>query len=94
MRVSLVVARSFASPAVTAEIGGAFVAIGGALVVSEPDAPDLPERWPAEQLGALGISPAELRRGPGVGIAILRRTEPVSDRWPRGAGTPAKRPLW
>ena len=90
----LVVARSFAAPAVTAEIGGACVGIGGALVVSEPDDADSPERWPAEPLAELGLAPAELRRGGLAGIAILRRIGPVPDRYPRGVGTPAKRPLW
>ena len=90
----LVVARSFASPAVTAEIGGAFVRTGGALVVSEPEQVGDGERWPVEQLAELGLSVADVRRGAGVGIAIMRRIEPVLDRWPRGPGTPAKRPLW
>jgi 16S rRNA (guanine527-N7)-methyltransferase len=91
---SLVVARSFASPAVTAEIGGAFVAVGGALVVSEPDSQEPTERWPADRLGELGLSAAEVHRGNGAGIAVIRRIATAADRWPRGVGTPAKRPLW
>jgi 16S rRNA (guanine527-N7)-methyltransferase len=90
----LVVARSFASPALTAEIGGAFVAIGGALAVSEPDDSEGRERWPAARLRELGMAAAEMHRGPGVGIGVLRRTDALPDRWPRGVGTPAKRPLW
>ena len=90
----LVVARSFASPAVTAEIGGAFVEIGGVLVVSEPDVANLSERWPAEQLAELGLGAAELHRGHGVGVAVMRRIAALAERWPRGVGTPAKRPLW
>jgi 16S rRNA (guanine527-N7)-methyltransferase len=90
----LVVTRSFASPAVTAEIGGAFVEIGGALAVSEPADIEGRERWPAARLGELGLAAAEAHHGAGVGIAVLRRTDALPDRWPRGVGTPAKRPLW
>ena len=36
----VVTARSFAGPAVTAEIAAGFVAVGGVLVVSEPPDPD------------------------------------------------------
>lgn len=90
----LVVARSFASPSVTAEIGGAFVEVGGALVVSEPDNAARHERWPSVRLRELGLAPAEVQHGPGVGIAILRRSDPPPERWPRGVGTPTKRPLW
>ena len=88
----LVVSRSFAAPAVTAEIGGAFVEVGGTLAVSEPG--DSATRWPAERVGELGLSPAEILQGEFARVAILRRTAPLAERWPRGVGIPTKRPLW
>jgi 16S rRNA (guanine527-N7)-methyltransferase len=94
----LVVARSFAAPAVTAEIGGAFLDLGGHLAVSEPstgaDRGGSAERWPAERLAGLGLAPAEIRHGKGARVALIRRVGVVQDRWPRAVGMPAKRPLW
>src|SRR5260221_2236451 len=55
----LVTARSFAEPAVTAEIGAGLVKIGGILVVSEPPEPDA-HRWPADELREIGFGAAEL----------------------------------
>jgi 16S rRNA (guanine527-N7)-methyltransferase len=89
---ALVVSRSFAGPPVTAEIGGAFLAPGGALVVSEPESDE--GRWPAAGLARLGLVLAESLRADGAGIAVLRRTEAVEETWPRAVGIPAKRPLW
>ena len=89
---ALVVARSFAAPAVTAEVGGAFVEVGGALAVSEPSG--AAGRWPPERLADLGLSPAEQLRGAGARVALMRRVGELDERWPRGVGSPAKRPLW
>jgi 16S rRNA (guanine527-N7)-methyltransferase len=91
---ALVVARSFAAPAVTAEVGGAFLRVGGVLAVSEPSDGTDTGRWRTEPLTDLGLSPAELHRGTGAGIALISRLRPLDDRWPRGPGAPAKRPLW
>ncbi len=88
----LVVSRSFAAPAVTAEIGGAFVEVGGSLAVSEPGDPS--DRWPVDRVGELGFAPAELLHGEAARVAILRRTAPIDKRWPRAVGIPTKRPLW
>ena len=52
----LVTARSFARPAVTAEVAVAFVRTGGLVVVSEPPEP-APERWPDAALDELGFGP-------------------------------------
>jgi 16S rRNA (guanine527-N7)-methyltransferase len=100
----LVVSRSFAPPAVTAEIGSAFLTVGGSLAVSEPDdgsdpgrAPALAgpgDRWPDTALAVLGLAPAKLQVGDGARIAVIRRTQPVDERWPRPVGIPGKRPLW
>jgi 16S rRNA (guanine527-N7)-methyltransferase len=89
---ALVVSRSFAAPSVTAEIGGAFLEVGGHLAVSEPT--DGADRWPTEDLAGLGLGPVERSGADGARIALMRRTAPVDARWPRGPGVPAKRPLW
>jgi 16S rRNA (guanine527-N7)-methyltransferase len=91
-RFPVVVARSFGAPAVTAECATGFLSDGGRLVVSEPPSA-APDRWPSAQLATLGLAPPETRRDD-YGFAILRRTGPLSDRWPRRVGIPAKRPLW
>jgi len=88
----LVVARSFAAPAVTAEIGGAFVEVGGVLAVSEPG--EAAGRWQPGRLSELGLSPADIYEGAGVRLAVIRRVAELADRWPRGVGSPSKRPLW
>jgi 16S rRNA (guanine527-N7)-methyltransferase len=91
----LVVSRSFAAPAVTAEIGGSFVGVGGTLAVSEPaDSVDSAGRWPEDRVRELGFAPAEVLRGEFARVAILCRTAPLDERWPRAVGIPTKRPLW
>lgn len=85
----LVTARSFGPPPVTAECGGAFVRVGGLLVVTEPPMPD-PARWPAAALAALGLEVL----GPRAGAQHLRRITPIPDRFPRRTGVPSKRPLF
>jgi 16S rRNA (guanine527-N7)-methyltransferase len=94
LRVSfvLVVSRSFAAPGVTAEIGGAFLEVGGHLAVSEPT--EDADRWPADGLAGLGLEPAQRSGADGARVALIRRATPVDGRWPRGPGIPAKRPLW
>ncbi|HEX6311963.1 MAG TPA: RsmG family class I SAM-dependent methyltransferase [Acidimicrobiia bacterium] len=89
----LVVARSFGAPAVTAECAVGFLERGGRLVVSEPPEPD-ETRWPAAGLRRLGLAGPVIRRRAGVSVAVLTVVEPVSRRWPRRVGIPAKRPLW
>jgi 16S rRNA (guanine527-N7)-methyltransferase len=94
----LVVARSFAAPSVTAEIGGAFVEPGGRLGVSEPGTTGernrVTDRWPQDGLAQLGLGPAEVHRGAKVRVAVIPRIGDLADRWPRAVGIPAKRPLW
>ena len=53
----MVTARSFAEPAVTAEIAAGLVAVGGVLVVSEPPEPDDPAGGPRAGLADLGFAP-------------------------------------
>jgi 16S rRNA (guanine527-N7)-methyltransferase len=93
-RFDLVVARSFARPAVTAECAVGFLRSGGILVVTEPPESPISERWPSSGLAELGLAErTELRVGETRAVR-LRLPEATSDRWPRRDGVPAKRPLW
>ena len=96
-RFDVVVARSFGRPAPTAEIGGAFLRVSGALVVSEPPSPGdagTPKRWPAEPLERLGMALVEQRTLAHGTYAVLVRSVAVADAQPRRVGIPAKRPTW
>ncbi len=94
-RFGVVVARSFARPAVTAECAAPFVRPGGRLLVSEPPgAASSSERWPAQPLLELGFGPAEPSTGAGVSSVAIDKLHPLSDRYPRRTGIPSKRPLW
>lgn len=87
----LVVARSFARPAVVAECGAPLLAVGGRLAVSEPPAQQ--DRWPDSELGMLGLgraAPCAASRR----LVILRQEHPCPERYPRRVGIPSKRPLW
>lgn len=92
-RYGLVTARSFASPAVTAECAVGFLAPGGRLVVSEPPG-GAPERWASPQLAALGLSPGQFTHGAGASAARFDHSNATPPRWPRRPGIPSKRPLW
>jgi len=88
----LVVARSFGVPAVTAECGAPFLALGGRLVVAEP--PGAPERrWPAPPLADLGLAMEARAVGPPAWVALIQ-VRRCPDRFPRPTGVPAKRPLY
>ena len=89
----LVVARSFGPPAVVAECGAPFLRVGGRLVVSEPPYADL-ERWPAAELGTLGLAVAGENRSPDASVIVLRLEHLPSASVPRRAGVPKGRPLW
>jgi 16S rRNA (guanine527-N7)-methyltransferase len=89
----VVTARSFAPPAVTAEIAAGLVHVGGVLIVSEP--PDEEDRrWPAAGLRQLGFRPAEIAQIGDAHFAVIRKEEPAPARFPRSVGRPGKRPLW
>ena len=87
-----VVARSFGSPAVTAECSAPLLRVGGRLVVSEPPDPE-DGRWPAAPLADLGLSIGPRTAGP-PGIQVLEQVSPCPDVYPRRDGLPAKRPLF
>jgi 16S rRNA (guanine527-N7)-methyltransferase len=88
-----VVARSFGSPAVTAECAVGFLRSGGRLVVSEPPGGGTADRWPAEGLDQLGLGPAE-PCGTAEASFVRMEKRRAEQRWPRRVGVPAKRPLW
>lgn len=92
-RFSLVVARSFGPPAVTAECARGFLQTGARLLVSEP--PSSPtDRWPSTGLRELSLEGPRIHQGAGATAAELTATGPPPDRYPRRPGIPAKRPLW
>ncbi len=92
-RFDLVVARSFAAPAVTAECAVGFVAPSGRLVITEPPR-GAEGRWDDDGLARLGLStPTHLVDGT-TSAALFRRSGALDDRWPRRAGVPERRPLW
>ena len=88
----LVVARSFAGPAVTAECGSPFLKVGGLLVVAEPPGGD-PGRWDRSGLAELGLEPGMARTRP-TAFQTLVQVSPCPERYPRRVGVPAKRPLF
>lgn len=92
----VVVSRSFAVPAVTAECAAGFLASAGRLIVSEPpeSAADVSARWSASSLTALGLGPPEAVIAAGFSFAVLVSVAPCPERYPRRVGIPAKRPLF
>ncbi|MHB1446036.1 MAG: RsmG family class I SAM-dependent methyltransferase [Acidimicrobiales bacterium] len=91
-RFELVTARSFGSPAVTAECGAPLLAVGGILVVSEP--PSAPERWPDAALSQLGLGSGTSTEVGGYHFRILPQDDPCPERFPRRTGVPSRRPLF
>lgn len=94
-RSDVVVARSFGSPAVTAECAAPLLAVGGWLVVSEPPhTEDASARWPSIGLGALGMSGATPISSSGFHFVGVRQLQECPERFPRRVGVPTKRPLF
>jgi 16S rRNA (guanine527-N7)-methyltransferase len=101
-RADAVVARGFGPPAVTAECGAPFLAVGGRLVVSEPpDARDAAaaggaapvDRWSPVGLELLGLV-ADAEWNVPYHYRSFRLDRPCPDTYPRRDGVPAKRPLF
>ena len=86
---TLVTARGFGGPGVTAECAAPLLRQGGLLLVSEPPASD-GARWSREGLRQLGLAP----EGVVEGIMVCRAVSTCPDQFPRRVGTPAKRPLF
>jgi 16S rRNA (guanine527-N7)-methyltransferase len=90
-----VTSRSFGIPALTAECGSSFLALGGVMVVSEPPEVGTGERWSVEGLASVGLRPAGASRvASRFGYQVLRKGSGIDDRFPRRVGIPAKRPLF
>jgi 16S rRNA (guanine527-N7)-methyltransferase len=88
----LVVARSFGPPALVAECAAPVLAVGGQLVVSEPES--AADRWPAGPLGKLGLAPGA---DWSVGEARFRSFRQVAlcpPAFPRRQAAIARRPLF
>ena len=88
-------ARSFGSPAVTAECGSPFVEVNGWMIVSEPPEDDSEDRWPSAGVAQLGLvlSP-RVRFDERFSYQPLQKVDEIPDRYPRRTGIPAKRPLF
>lgn len=81
---SFLLARSFAGPGTTAEVGAGLLALDGLFVVSEPPG-SLGERWSSMGLDALGLELQEIRRN-NFGFAILKKVRPCPKGYPRRGG--------
>lgn len=100
---SLVVARAFGPPAVTAEGAAPLLSPGGTLVVSEPpgagdlyawEAGPLAPRWSPAGLGLLGMTPQDPSLHGAFHFQVIRQENPCPTRYPRRVGVAAKRPLF
>ena len=90
-RFSLVTARSFGPPSVTAECAVRFLHIGGLVIVSEP--PEGSDRWSDPGLDQLGlVSRGTFRTS--AGYKVMEKIRPTPLRFPRATGTPGKNPLF
>ena len=89
----VVVARSFARPAVVAECAAPLLAVGGALVVSEPPGGKGGARWPEDGLQELGLRLVGATSA-FPNLVRLQQVQRCPERFPRRVGIPAKRPLW
>jgi 16S rRNA (guanine527-N7)-methyltransferase len=98
-QAQLVTARSFGTPAATAECAAPLLALGGCLLVADPpEGPDQPVRWPQEGLSQLGLELGSREvvptaAGP-VSFSRIFAVSECSERYPRRVGTPFKRPLF
>ena len=89
--VELVTARSFATPAATAECAARFLVVGGRLIVSEP--PGAPPRWDERGLSLLGLERGDTVTD-GHTYQVIEKVAPTPALYPRRSGVPGKRPLF
>lgn len=88
-----VTARSFGPPAVVAECAAPLLEVGGYVIVSDPPE-GAGDRWPERPLGDLGLVVSASVAVSAGHFTVLRQAEPCSDRYPRRAGVPGRRPLF
>ena len=92
-RCTLVTARSFGPPRVTAEAAAPLLEVGGTLLVSEP--PDSQgERWPKDGLAALGLVPIGVVRTEQAGYMVLRQDQLCPPVYPRSWKRQSRQPLF
>lgn len=87
--MAVVVSRSFAGPAVTAECAAGFLRLGGRLAVAEPPPPAPDGRWNEEQLSLLG-----LRRETSGRVSVFRQEALAPQGAPRSWRSMQRSPLW
>jgi len=80
---SIVTARSFGPPGDTAEVAAPLLHTGGSLIVSEPPAAHVGERWPAASLESCGLELAETWATDAGSYVRFERTEVPLDHLPR-----------
>ena len=88
----LVVARSFAPPAVVAECASRFLEMEGFLIVSEPPE-ETSSRWNQGVLEHLGLTDVGLFRST-ANFRVIKKIAPTPEEFPRSTGIPGKRPLF
>ncbi|MBA3653781.1 MAG: class I SAM-dependent methyltransferase [Actinobacteria bacterium] len=91
--VELVCARSFGSPAVTAECGAPFLRVGGVLVVSDPPSGG-GDRWPAAGVAELGLDVSAHVAVDGGHFTVLRQAQPTPEKYPRRPSARTRHPLF
>ncbi|NNN13401.1 MAG: hypothetical protein HKL81_06630 [Acidimicrobiaceae bacterium] len=89
---SLVVARGFAGPAITAECAAPLLAVGGFLLVSDPPEGG-EERWSEDVMDELGFKRQPLKEE-SMSFSAFLKVKATPDRYPRRVGVPTKRPLF
>lgn len=89
----LVTARSFGPPTMVAECAAALLKLGGHLIVSEPPNEATDARWPAAELGQLGMERVSHTQEP-YGFVVLRKTAETPTQFPRRRRTMDRSPLW
>ena len=90
-RFAAVTARSFGPPAITAEIGAAFLDAEGRLLVAEPPRSDGAARWPEAALAGLGL---ERTSATAASVAVFRRVGVLRPGQPRRWRQLQQHPAW
>lgn len=90
---TLVTARSFGAPEVTAEAAAPLLAPGGTLVVSEPPGSQ-GERWPAAGLARVGLIPYRVIRTDRAGYMVLTQAWSCPPEHPRAWKRQTRHPLF
>ncbi len=91
--VDVIVTRSLAGPAVTAEYAAPFLVPGGLAVIAEPPGGN-PDRWSASGLAQLGLRAAHVLFAPTATLQVLEQVTECPAKFPRRVGIAAKRPLF